>query len=217
VRRARFLCDQESLHGDWSFSGQLSGRTATANDRSYGLSIHRPELHQPLTSLCRRLPALSKISTALAGCYPGTSSLWAHRWRKFPSACEVCLATQDSWSVQRALRVWSSLHGQTGRSIETRAKKHQRHIRLQHPDKYAVAEYTITLDQCTQLQDTTIKSIKSRYKDRIIREDTEIKLHPNNINREDGLRLSRSWTPLNHSLKGRRKRPMQHCESRSGY
>jgi hypothetical protein len=32
--------------------------------------------------------------------------------------------------------------GQTGRSADTRLKEHQRHIRLDHPDKSAVAEHS---------------------------------------------------------------------------
>jgi hypothetical protein len=106
---------------------------------------------------------------------------------------------------------------QTGCSIETRVKEHQHHICLQYPDKSAVAELSFNLDHHNQLQDTTILSTKSRYMDRMIREANEIELHLNNMNREDGLRLSRSWKPLIHSLKGRRKHLIQHCQSQPGH
>jgi hypothetical protein len=43
--------------------------------------------------------------------------------------------------------------------------------------------------------------------DRVIREETEIKLDPNNKNREDGLCLCQSWKPLIHSLKVCRNPP----------
>jgi hypothetical protein len=84
---------------------------------------------------------------------------------------------------------------QTGPYIEKRIKDHPRHIRLQHPDKSAVAEHSINLDQLIQIQNTTILSTKPRYMDRIIRETIEIELQPNNMNRLVGLRLRRSWNP----------------------
>jgi hypothetical protein len=46
--------------------------------------------------------------------------------------------------------------------------------------------------------------------DHIIREATEIELHPNNMNREDGSYLSKSLKPLICSLRDCRK-PPEHC------
>jgi hypothetical protein len=42
---------------------------------------------------------------------------------------------------------------------------------------------------------------KSRHMDWIIRKVTEIQLHPNSRNREDGFSLSKLWKPLIHNLK----------------
>jgi hypothetical protein len=41
----------------------------------------------------------------------------------------------------------------------------------------------------TEHQDTTLVSVKSTHRDRIIREETEIGLQPNNMDREDGFSL----------------------------
>jgi hypothetical protein len=54
--------------------------------------------------------------------------------------------------------------GQTGRSIQTRVKEHERHICLEQPNKPAVAECGINLGHSIQLQDT-IFSTKPKYSD----------------------------------------------------
>jgi hypothetical protein len=91
--------------------------------------------------------------------------------------------------------------GQTGRSVDIRMKEHQRHIRLDHPGKSAVAEYSIDQGHRIQFHNASILATKTRYMDRIVREAIEIELHPYNINREGGFCLSKSQKTLISSQK----------------
>jgi hypothetical protein len=90
---------------------------------------------------------------------------------------------------------------QTGNSTETRVKEYHQHICPYYPEKSVVAEHSINLGYHILLHNTSIPAKKSRYMDRIIWEAIENEIHPNNINREDGLSLSRSRKTLTCDLR----------------
>jgi hypothetical protein len=103
---------------------------------------------------------------------------------------------QGHRGLQDPLWVRQSYIGQTGRSVVIRLKENQQDIRLEHPDKSAVAEHSINQRHRSQFHNSFILATKTRYMYLIVREDIVIELHPSSINREGGFCLSKSWKPL---------------------
>jgi hypothetical protein len=80
-------------------------------------------------------------------------------------------------------------------------KEHQRNIRLIQLDKSALAEHGFNDNHKILLQEVEVLSTTYGYLDRLIMEAIEVNLHPNNINRDDGLILSGAWKPIIRLLK----------------
>jgi hypothetical protein len=68
--------------------------------------------------------------------------------------------------------------------VDTRLKEHHRHIRLENPDKLAVAEPNVNWRHHIQFHNAYILAIKTLYMDNTVKEASEIELHPTNMNRE---------------------------------
>jgi hypothetical protein len=99
--------------------------------------------------------------------------------------------------------------GQTGRSIETRCKEQREDIRLDQPDKPAVAKHSINTGHFIGFSNTIILDKTSSYMDRLVKEDIGIRLNNKNFNQDGGLMLSRAWHPVINMLYNQEEGLMQ--------
>jgi hypothetical protein len=64
---------------------------------------------------------------------------------------------------------------------------------LSQPEKSAVAEYSIDRDHRIDLDGPSKLGKATRKIDCVVKEAIEIRLHPNNINRDEGFNLIHTW------------------------
>nr|XP_022907442.1 uncharacterized protein LOC111418960 [Onthophagus taurus] len=86
--------------------------------------------------------------------------------------------------------------GQTGRNIECRIKEHERDVRLRKIQQSAVAEHCHKGGHSIEFEKTKVLARNGHYFQRLTRAAIEIHRHGNNMNRQDGWELSRTWKML---------------------
>jgi hypothetical protein len=73
-----------------------------------------------------------------------------------------------------------------------------------------MAEHSINLGSHIQFNDKSNLTKKPIYMEHIIREVTQTELHPDNMNRKEGISLSMSWKPLIQIMNDCRKALSRH-------
>ena len=86
--------------------------------------------------------------------------------------------------------------GKIGHPIQLRLKKNRADIIHECTKKYALAEHSVTSKNHICIEDAKVIARIDHYTKRHVIEAIEIKKHPKNINRDEGWKLSKSWTPI---------------------
>jgi hypothetical protein len=71
-----------------------------------------------------------------------------------------------------------------------------RHIRLDQPEKSAVAEHSINTGHQIDFSNISVLDRASGYMDRLFKEAFQIRLNYKNFNRDSGFTLNRAWNPV---------------------
>ena len=86
--------------------------------------------------------------------------------------------------------------GETGRSLKVRLREHGADIRNQRIHTSALAEHSERSKHHICLEEASLLAQENHYFKRRFREAIEIIKHPNNLNRDGGFEVSKSWVPL---------------------
>ena len=87
--------------------------------------------------------------------------------------------------------------------MKVMSKEHSTDLMLNRIQKYALAEHSSKTNHHICLENANIIARVDHYRRRKLVEALEIELHPNNLNRDEGLKLNANWKPLLHMLKKR--------------
>ena len=86
--------------------------------------------------------------------------------------------------------------GQIDKSMETTGKEHIRHFHLGQLERSVVAEHIMDTGHSMKFSNIHRLAKVKGYIYTVVKEAIEIQLHLNNLNRENGFILGKTWQPL---------------------
>ena len=92
--------------------------------------------------------------------------------------------------------------GQIGHSLIARLKEHSVIISYRRINRYALVEHSYNTSHQVCIENSSLITREDNYNKRRIREAVEIE---NNLNKDDGLKLSNTWKPLINKIKRKGK------------
>jgi hypothetical protein len=92
--------------------------------------------------------------------------------------------------------------------MKVRCKEHMRYMCLGQPEKSTVAEHRFETGHNNFSSTSTLGKVTGSM-DHIIKEATEIRLHPRNFNSDRSFTLSQFWYTMTNILKQYRDTPIQ--------
>ncbi|KAL9953838.1 hypothetical protein ACROYT_G041308 [Oculina patagonica] len=85
--------------------------------------------------------------------------------------------------------------GETGRPMQDRIKEHDRDIRLARIQTSAVSEHTHNTGHYPLWNEVKFIDREPHWYTHRVKEAIQIRLHPNNINRDSGIEIPEAWMP----------------------
>ena len=107
--------------------------------------------------------------------------------------------------------------GETGRAVQDRIKEHDRDIRLARTQTSAVSEHANETGHLPIWKEVKFVDRDPHWYTRRVKEAIHIRLHPNNINRDSGIKIPEAWIPAirKHNSRPTTKRTCEGTTSNS--